>query len=51
VPCTITAFSAISKMTAEVGGSTSRTHNVISYSNPESNTTHCGAITITVIGS
>ena len=49
VPCAVTAVSTITKLEAEVGSSSTLTHSATSYTNSESNATHCGAITYELV--
>jgi hypothetical protein len=52
VPCAVTAVPAISKLETDVGSTATLTHSaaLVAYTNPESNLTHCGAITYELIG-
>jgi hypothetical protein len=50
VPCAVTAVSTITKLEADVGSTSTRTHSVTSYTNSESDTAHCGAVTYELIG-
>jgi hypothetical protein len=50
VPCAVTAVPAISKLETDVGSTATLTHATTSYTNSESNVTHCGAITYELIG-
>jgi hypothetical protein len=50
VPCAVNAVSTITKLEAEVGSTSTLTHSTTSYTNSESNATHCGAVTYELVG-
>jgi hypothetical protein len=51
MPCAITAVPAFAKVETKVGTSITSVHLEATYSNAESNVTHCGVIAYSLVGS